>query len=450
VGTGVWADAIELHRNVATVSIRPINDRQPLAHLLNGMIFLRLSIAAVGDLSSCRRLQLRWILLRADVGGLTPEAIVLTIRANQHGDGHVANRKPPASRALSVPPLSRPAVAPGHIRIGPAGATPSVIADLGFAPEPLLAEFGLDLATFTDPERRVPYRTIARLFGRCVEATSCGHFGLLVGSRAGLSSLGLVGYLASSAPTVGTALEIIRQANSVSDAGGAVTLDAREHTVSLGYEVVEPGVEHADQLAAAAIAIGFNILRALCGPQWQPHDVQFSFAAPRALTPFRKVFSLTPRFDQERSTISFPAHWLARPPPGADPILHRMMKERIEELLTEDADGVVGRVRRLLRATVTTGRSSIDDAAATLRVSTRTLKRRLACAGTTFQQLRDEVQFELACQLLRNTTIPAGQIASIVGYSESSSFNRAFRRWAGVPPAEWRQRQSASEVPAAG
>jgi AraC-like DNA-binding protein len=126
------------------------------------------------------------------------------------------------------------------------------------------------------------------------------------------------------------------------------------------------------------------------------------------------------------------------------------MKERIEELLTEDADAVVGRVRRLLRATVTTGRSSIDDVAAPLRVSTRTLKRRLACAGTTFQRLRDEVQFELSCQLLRNTTISASQIASIVGFSESSSFNRAFRRWAGVPPAEWRQRRSASEVTAAG
>jgi AraC-like DNA-binding protein len=230
---------------------------------------------------------------------------------------------------------------------------------------------------------------------------------LLVGSRAGLSSLGVVGYLASSAPNVGTALEILR---------------------------------HTGQLAAAAIAIGFNILRSLCGPQWQAHDVQFSFAAPRALAPFRKVFGLAPRFDRERSAIAFPVRWLANPPPGADPILHRMMKERIDELMTSDADDVVGRVRRLLRATVTTRRSSIVDAATTLRISTRTLKRRLAAAGTTFQQLRDEVQFELACQLLRNTTIPTGQIASLVGYSESSAFNRAFRRWAGVPPAEWRQR----------
>jgi hypothetical protein len=176
----------------------------------------------------------------------------------------------------------------------------------------------------------VPYRTVARLFDRCVEATACHHFGLLVGSRAGLSSLGVVGYLTSSAPNVGTALEILRHVNSVADAGGTVSLDCRGNIVSLGYDVVEPGLEHTGQLAAAAIAIGFNILRSLCGPQWQAHDVQFSFAAPRALAPFRKVFGLAPRFDQERSAIAFPVRWLANPPPGADPILHRMMKKRID------------------------------------------------------------------------------------------------------------------------
>ena len=236
------------------------------------------------------------------------------------------NRLPLVPRELDARPLLRRAVAPGHVRIGPIMAAPSVLADLGVAPTPLLAEFDLDLATFTDPEHRVPFRAVAQLFDRCVEATSCHHFGLLVGSRAGLSSLGVVGYLASSAPNVGTALEILRQVNSVADGGGVVTFDCREHIVSLGYDVVEPGIRHTEQLAAAAIAIGFNILRALCGPQWQPHDVQFSFAAPRALAPYRKVFSLTPRFDQERSAIAFPDRWLANSPPGADPILHRMIE----------------------------------------------------------------------------------------------------------------------------
>ena len=176
----------------------------------------------------------------------------------------------------------------------------------------------------------MPYRTAARLLDRCVEATSCDHFGLLVGSRAGLSSLGAVGYLASSAPDVGTALEVLWRVKSMADGGRAVTLDRRENIVSLGYDVFEPGLEHTGQPAAAAIATGFNILRTLCGPQWEPSDVQFSFAAPRSLAPYRKVFGLTPRLTSERSAIAFPARWLANPPPGADPILHRMMKERID------------------------------------------------------------------------------------------------------------------------
>ena len=337
------------------------------------------------------------------------------------------------------PPL-REAVTHSHIRIGPLMGVPSVLAELGVAPGPLLAEFGLDLAAFTDPEHRLPHRTVARLFDRCVEVTSCHHFGLLVGSRAGLSSLGVVGYLVSSAPDVASALEILRRVNSVNGGGSAVIFDCRERTVSLGYEIIAPGLERTGQLSAGAVAIGYNILRTLCGPQWQPHDVQFSFAAPRALSPFRKVFGLVPRFDQEYSAIAFPARWLANPPPGADPILHRMMKDRIDELLVGDANDLVGRVRRLLRATVTSRRCSLDDTATTLRISSRTLKRRLAGAGTTFQELRDEVQFERACQLLRNTTIPMGEIASILGYSEGSAFNRAFRRLAGIPPAEWRRR----------
>ncbi len=120
----------------------------------------------------------------------------------------------PAPRKLDARPLLRQAVAPGHVRVGPIVAVPSVLADPGVAPAPLLAEFDLDVAAFDDPERRVPCRTVAQLFGRCVEATSCQHFGLLVGSRAGLSSLGVAGYLA------------MRSVQAIHDASQLVLLDA--------------------------------------------------------------------------------------------------------------------------------------------------------------------------------------------------------------------------------
>lgn len=136
---------------------------------------------------------------------------------------------------------------------------PAALADFGTGPEPLLAGFELERAAFTDPEHRMPCRTMAQLLRRRVEATACLHFGLLVGSRAGLSLLGAVDYFASSAPTVGTALEIIRRANSVSDSGGTMTLDCEGGIVSLGYNVVEPGLESTEQPVAVAVATACNV-----------------------------------------------------------------------------------------------------------------------------------------------------------------------------------------------
>ena len=101
----------------------------------------------------------------------------------------------------------------------------------------------------------------------------------------------------------------------------------------------------------------------------------------------RTAFYVAPRFDQERSGITFPARWLARSPPGADPVLHRMMRERVAELLAsaDDDDDIVGRVRRQLRTMVTARRCSIEAASEHLGLNVRTLKRHLAAAGTTFR-----------------------------------------------------------------
>ena len=79
----------------------------------------------------------------------------------------------------------------------------------------------------------------------------------------------------------------------------------------------------------------------------------------------------------------------------------------------------------------------------------RTLKRHLAAAGTTFLELREEARYDTACHLLRSTRMPVGEVASILGYTECSSFTRAFGRWAGMGPAAWRSRRARSVAPRA-
>jgi AraC-like DNA-binding protein len=342
-----------------------------------------------------------------------------------------------------VTAAARTGVAAADVRIAPLMGLPAVLEHFGVDPQSLLGEFGIDPDAFRNPENRIAYARVGRLFGRCAQVTSCEHFGLLVGERAGITSLGAVGYLALSAQDVYSALRILQQRYHLADGGGTITLERVGRHVSFGYEIVEPGVENADQLVLAAVAIGFNIVRTLCGPQWAASDVQLSMHAPRDTTSIRRFFNLAPRFDQERSCVTFATHWLTQPPPGADPLLHLMMRERVAELTAaaSSSSSVAGQVRRLLRTTITTTGCSLESAAAQLRMSDRTLKRRLAVEAVTFLQLRDEARYNAACQMLRHTRMPAGQISSILGYADCSAFTRAFTRWSGISPTAWRNRK---------
>lgn len=350
-----------------------------------------------------------------------------------------------APRGVPLPTRrTRRRVEDGYVRFGPLMAIPAVLADFGIDVALLLEEFQLDRSTFEDPEHTLEYGTVGRIFDWCTRATRCEHFGLMVGERAGLSSLGPVGYLAQSAPHVAEALRIIGAQLHVSDRGGIATVERDGEYVTFGYAIVAPAVECRNQILAAAIAIGFNILRSLCGPRWSATAVDFACAGPQQKARYRQFFQVTPRFDQTHSGILFPARWLAEPPPSADPVLHQIMRERIDELLAEshdEAEDIVSRAERALRVLVMKPHCSVDVASVQLGLSVRTLKRRLADAGTTFLELREQVRYETACQLLRDSQMSVSEVAHGLGYSETSSFTRAFTRWAGVGPAKWRRRR---------
>ena len=336
------------------------------------------------------------------------------------------------------PPAPRGFVSEGLIRVGPLMATPAVLESFGVDPAPLLAEFGIRPDFFADPENVLPFATMGRIFCRCVERSGCSHFGLLVGRRAGVSALGAVGFLMQSAPDVRTALDELVHYLHLHDRGALVSVETGGPYASLGYTILQHGVPCSEQILAGAITIGLNIMRGLCGADWRPEETHFAFRAPEDVAPYRECFGPRLRFDAEVTSIVFPSRWLDQPLPGADPLLHRLMEERIGELELRAGEGLVAQVRRGMRALVLTPDCTLDAAARLAGMHGRTLNRRLSALGTSFFELREEARREVACQLLERTNQPANQIAAILGYTDASSFTRAFRRWSGTGPAEWR------------
>jgi len=355
-------------------------------------------------------------------------------------------KRPVQSISKAAPAVRGGEVRAGYLRVGPVMAIPAVLGEFGIDASALLGPFGLAPEYFDNPENTLPSRTLGRIFGQSAARTGCEHFGLLVGERAGMQSLGAVGYLMQSAPSVGAALDLLARNMRVHDRGGVALVERRDGYAALGYAVVDREVEEADQMMAGALAIVMNVLRGLCGAHWRPAEVRFAFAAPRNAGPYRKFFGLTPSFNAQSSLMLFTDDWLSRPLASADPLLHVLMQERVREQLERGADDLSSQLRRFLRADVSGGRVSLDSAARYFGVHSRAFRRQLESEGSSFRRIRNEVQFDAACQMLRYTRATAGEIASILGFADASAFTRAFARQASVSPARWRAANARSSA----
>jgi AraC-like DNA-binding protein len=316
-------------------------------------------------------------------------------------------------------------------------SVPAVLGERGVDPAPLLAEFGLEPAHFLDPENTIPFRDAGRLFARCAEVAGCPHFALLVGQRASFSSLGAVGFLMESAPDVRTALDELSRHFRVHNPNVAITVVEEHSFVVFGYTIQRTGIVAREHILDFAMAIALNLMQAMCGLDWRPIEVRFAHARPRDLRPYG-FFRSALRFDEGETGLVFARDWLDRRPRGADPLLHMMMAHRVGDIEAHSGEDLVSQVRRMLPAMVLEHTTTVAVVAKHLGLGVRTLNRHLAADGVTFMQLREEASKAIACQLLESTRMPATEIAGFLGYANPGAFTRAFCRWTGVAPTQWR------------
>jgi AraC-like DNA-binding protein len=348
----------------------------------------------------------------------------------------VAPQRTPVRRLDAFPPP----LGEGSLRVDALTHIPAVLRDLGLDPAATLAATGLAPSVFDDPRNGIPMATLGRLLAVAVAKTGCEHVGLLIGARSGSDSLGLVGQLVRHSPDVSTALRNLVAHLQLRDRGAVVTLSTRAGVATLGYDIYQAGVEAGDQICDGAMAIAANILRDVCGPAWRPTEVWFAHQPPADPRTFRRCFDgAALRFDVERTALAFPARWLERPIPAADPARFRELERRVAELDSGIAGDFVNGLRRMLRVSLLTGGGSVGEVADRLALHRRTLNRRLRVRGTTLHRLVEETRFEIARQLVEYTRMPLTEVAAALGYGEASAFTRAFRRWAGRVPSEWRR-----------
>ncbi|HQR12599.1 MAG TPA: AraC family transcriptional regulator [Casimicrobiaceae bacterium] len=310
-------------------------------------------------------------------------------------------------------------------------------------PERIFERAGLDLATFGDPDHRIPFDAAGRLLEECATATGNSSFGLSIAARFDLSSLGEISHLMRNAPNLGAALISLVRHLHLHDRGAVpFLLDLGQQQMALGYAVYRhdtPGIAHVYDVA---VAIGCSMMRTLCGPGWKPVRVSLSHGAPRDAASYRRYFKAPVHFNSPHSELVFAAYWLEKPIAGADPA-RRAAAEQVA-LRKEHFDGeLYERVQRTVRGLVMTGGASSERVAEQLGINERVLRRRLFEEGMKLSELIGSARFEVARQLLRDTQLSLSEVAGALHYSDATAFSRAFRGWAGMTPSAWRARSRA-------
>ena len=341
-----------------------------------------------------------------------------------------------SNRAIKIKPQS------ATLRVGGASGILAVLKTLGEDPIEVLIEAGINPGLFDDPNNLITFAARDRLYKLGVARTGCKHFGLLVGQRMNLRDLGLVGLLVITSPNTGQALRSLINFLHLHSQGAAMSLRVDDDVAVLAYDIIESGLEASDQNGDAAVAVMLNAMRTLCGPEFRPIEASFAHREPADIGPFCKFFRVPLYFDAEQHALLFSREWLNVRPPGADPDIQRLLQEQIDALEAKHSLDFPEQVRAVLRSALLTGHCSEKQIASLFSVNSRTLSRRLEAFGTGFHELVDECRFETARQMLEKTSLSVGHIGTSLGYSRPSGFIRAFRRWSGTTPSQWRASQT--------
>ncbi|HEX9105298.1 MAG TPA: AraC family transcriptional regulator ligand-binding domain-containing protein, partial [Polyangia bacterium] len=260
-----------------------------------------------------------------------------------------------------------------------------------------------------------------------------------VGLRTRPSSHGLVGLAAMTAPTVRAALErVARFAPTRSSALALeLTVDGNRAFVIVD-ELASLG--GAQDTILLALAVGAWQLATTLTGRSIDGQVDFAFAEPAYFARLRHLVPFTARFGTTRHRLSFDAALLDLPLPTADLAAERLLSHHLERELQAQAklERVSARVRHTLVRS-DGGFRTLDEVAAALHVSPRTLRRQLAVEQASFSDLLEEERRERALVLLRGSSHTLEEITEQLGYSDVANFARAFRRWTGQTPGTFRR-----------
>jgi AraC-like DNA-binding protein len=289
------------------------------------------------------------------------------------------------------------------------------------------------------PDARIPLADWIALLQLIAAEDPRPALGLQIGECIAPRHAGVMGYIALSCDSLGEAFMRFERFHRLVYDGNpaAMAIHGDVVTVSWGIEHGLPG-QLADETAIAAFA---TIVRKLVDQPLQPSSVNFVNPAPEDLTPYEEFFGCPVTFGGTLTCVTFPTQYLMLPIAHSDPGLRTLLENQAESLLRAlpGKQEFQTELKEALLRSLHEGTPTLERVAHRLAMSPRTLQRRLGELDLNFQHLLDRTRAELARGYLLEGNLTLAEIALLLGYSEQSAFNRAFKRWTGQTPTALRK-----------
>ncbi|NQU65554.1 MAG: AraC family transcriptional regulator [SAR324 cluster bacterium] len=301
---------------------------------------------------------------------------------------------------------------------------------------------GLTHAQLMEPDRRIPFISHYAMINKGIELTEPA-IGLKIGNEITPERMGMVGHILQNCNHLEEACHQIIRYFKLFFEMVDWKVEKRRKSIAFIYSVKNPKF-YMRYGAEIMLSAALTLMRSLTSTDFIPDEIRFRFEKPEYYSDYRKIFRTQIKFDQNEDAILLSQNQFKLPIPGGQSFIKDILLKHADDLLDKagDSETIKKQVQKLVYTELANGEVDIVLISEKLQISRWTLTRKLKDEGTTFKQLLQDSREKLAKVYLKKQAESVTEIAFLLGYSEASAFQRAFKKWVGETPLEYRLNHS--------
>lgn len=341
--------------------------------------------------------------------------------------------------------MSRPGMRLGDLSVGFVHGLADALEASGVPPQALLLQYGLDPARLAEPGGRLSIPRYMRLGHAAIQLSGDPALGLRMGQHSRIQQIGLAGVTAALAPNLRAASRALIDFEPLYAQNYRGRSSLAEDTTGawLRFYSISPYNAYNRFVVDSVLAGWISYLERIAGQRVRAQKVEIEYPAPDCAARYEEFFGCPVEFSAGTNQLRLDQASLALGNREHCPSTWRQLQQICEKELEQltRTRSLRERVTQLLGPLLNGREPDLEEVAARLKLPTWTLRRKLAEEGTQFRAILNDTRRDLAMIYIRDTDLAFGEIAYLLGFASAEAFQRAFKRWSGQPPGEYRRAQ---------